>query len=133
MKKLLFGFLLVFCATFSHARECYDTDTAYRYAKRTAYKVAEHYDGRKNVRVTVASCDFDPYEEYYTINMYTYWDGTLTGDPYNVDGILKVTLNGSVISFKETYKNENVKNWTGTKTVFSVLDAIMRNSSSYSE
>lgn len=133
MKKLIFSLILVFFAASSYARECRDTDTAYIYAKRTAYKVAHHYDGTKNVRVNMASCDFDPYDEYYTINMYTYWNGSISGDTYNVDGILKVSLNGSVISFKETYKNQNVKDWVGSKTVLSVIGALLENSSSYSE
>lgn len=128
----LLAIACLFFTTPSYARECRDTDTVYRYAKRNAYKVAEHYNGTKNVRVNVASCDYDPYDEYYTISMYTYWDGSLSGDLYNVDGILKVKLDGSVISYKTTYVNEKVKNWKGTKTFVGFLGAILENSSDYS-
>lgn len=97
------------------ARECYDTDLAQYYANQEGYRVARHYDGERNVRVTVASCDFNPYSERYTINMYTFWDGSITGNTYNVDGTLQINLDGSDADFVTTYKSQSVIDWQTLK------------------
>lgn len=122
---------IVICSS-AWARECNDTSRVQRFAEQEGRRIAKYYDGGRNLRVRVMNCDFDENRDRYTINMHTYWDGVLSNKVYNVDGILKIDLDGSNPHYKETYSNQNLKDWVGLKTGLSVLDAIMKNSSDYS-
>lgn len=114
------------------AQTCIATEWVNTLAYREGQKIVKHYDGGRNIRVYVRSCDYDPDNDQYTIDMATYWEGAITDKTYNIDGLLKVNRDGSGGSYKETYSNENIKNWVGLKTGFSILDAIIKNSSNYS-
>lgn len=125
---VLFGFVVLS----SWARTCMDTSRVQTLANYEGKRVAKHYDGGENLRVRVVACDYNEYSGKYLIEMHTYWDGALSGKTYNVDGILEIKPDGSNARYRETYSNQNLKDWVGFRTGISVLDAIMKNSSDYS-
>lgn len=132
LNKMAISVLLGFVALSSWAQTCIDTSRVQTLANYEGRRVAKYYDGGNNLRVRVVACDYNEYSGKYSIEMHTYWDGTLSGKVYNVDGILEIKPDGSSARYRETYSNQNLKDWVGFRTGMSVLGAIIENSSNYS-
>ena len=74
-------------------------------------KIAATNDGDSNVVVQMVNCDYNSYSNEFRMAVGIYWSGSFSGDPYNIDGEVKISGNGGSYEFAETYANQNLKDW----------------------
>ncbi len=104
--------LLLFIGSITYARECnsYERDKAEYYAEKASKELVSKLGGGKNIRVDVNSCSYNLYSKIFKLNIQIRWSGDIfQSNDYRIDGILKLSTDGSEISFVRTYVNKKVK------------------------
>lgn len=138
MKKILgISSVTVLCGLLStaYAAPCdnYQRDKATHFAEIKGREIVNNkYHGGKNIITHVKSCEYNSYSKEYKINVEIYWNGVISGDNYNSDGIMTMDDSGN-ISYNETYRNENLKDYAfnmGLAGGLLVLGALAATSSS---
>ncbi len=110
------------------ARPCSSNeyDKAEYFAEINGKKIADSFQGEKNIRTNMSVCKYNSYSDKFKLAIEVYWTGSLSGDTYNVDGELTFDNNGDNAIFSTSYKNQKVKDWEflrGAMTAVIVLGA----------
>lgn len=127
MKKLILV-LTLFANISAYARDCssYETDKISYLAELQGRKIVNSkYQGGKDITTRVTRCEYNSYTEQFYTEIDINWYGSLSGKYYNSSGVMK--LNSDSISYKETYRNQNLKDyafWRGIATIAIVTGAI---------
>lgn len=112
--KFIHIFLLFFIfTTDTLARSCNsdEKDKGEYFSEKAGMRIISKYGGGQNKRVKVSDCEFNSYSNEFKIKIEIYWNGAIFSDSsYNVDGILKLRLDGSQVNFVQTLALSRWKN-----------------------
>lgn len=111
LKILCLAILLSPFSSFARSCNAVEYDKAEYFSSKFGKKIANEYQGTRNVRTNMSSCSYNSYSGKFKTKVEVYWTGALSGDSYNIDGQLLFNSDGGGGEFSATYKNQNLKDW----------------------
>lgn len=124
MKNSMIWLISLFFILFSSSalsRPCnqYEYDKAEHLLGKAGEDLVRKFDGGRDIRVNILSCEFNSYSDVFKTKISVYWNGKyISGNHYNIDGEVKMNSDGSGVEFSETYANDAVKSLNFWRAAF---------------
>lgn len=111
-------FIFILIPDLANARICTsdERDRAEHFSEVASKKIISKYDGGKNERIHINSCEYNTYSKKFKVNADIYWDGNWdSSNKYHVNGEFLFGYDGEDTSFKLLHENEQAKEWSDFK------------------
>lgn len=120
--------LLLMLSNLCYAAPCdrQEYDKAQHFASiEGEWVVNNRYEGGKNIRTEMTSCEYNSYSNKFKVGMDIYWEGRYSGDTYNSEGYMEMNQSGSSRHYTETYRNQNLKDYVSNRNTTAVVVTIL--------